>query len=105
MAKKKSEVNKSAVVGEILQKNPKTPVKEVVSTLAAQGIKISGNYVYMLKSKAKDKKRKEKREKAVATSNDMGIIDPVELIRDVKGLALRTGGLRHLKQLVDVLAE
>ena len=41
MAKKKSEVNKSSAVREILEKNSKTPVKEVVSTLAAKGIKVS----------------------------------------------------------------
>jgi hypothetical protein len=101
----KSDVNKSAAVKEILAKNPKTKVSEVVSTLAARGIKVSDTYVYALKSKGKAKKRKEKREKAVATSNSLGVLDPVDLIREVKNLALRTGGLRNLKQLVEVLAE
>jgi len=98
-------VNKSAAVKEILAKNPKTKVSEVVSTLAAQGVKVSYTYVYALKSKGKAKKRKEKREKAVATSNNMGVLDPVDLIREVKNLALRTGGLGNLRQLVDVLSE
>src|SRR3954447_2818295 len=40
------EVNKSVAVKEVLNKNPKTPVKEVVSALAAQGVKVSDNYVY-----------------------------------------------------------
>jgi len=101
----KSDVNKSVAVREILQKNPKTPVKEVISTLAAQGIKVSNTYVYALKSKRKAKKRREKRERVVATSNSLGVLDPVDLIREVKNLALRTGGLRNLRQLVDVLAE
>jgi hypothetical protein len=101
----KTGVNKTAAVREIFAKNPHTPVKEVVSTLAAQGIKISDNYVYMLKSKLYAKRRKVRREQAVATSNSMGVLDPVDLIREVKNLALRTGGLRNLKQLVDVLAE
>lgn len=105
MAKQKSEVNKSAAVREILDKNPKTPVKEIVSTLAAQGIKISEPYVYMLKSKMKAKKRKAKRQKAMAVSTNAGIADPVELIRDVKSLAARAGGLGNLRALVDVLAE
>jgi len=69
------------------------------------GIKVSYTYVYALKSKGKAKKRKEKREKAVAASNSMGVLDPVDLIRQVKELALRTGGLRNLRQLVDVLVE
>jgi len=101
----KSDVNKSAAVKEILAKNPKTPVKEVISELAAQGVKVSYTYVYALKTKGKAKKRKEKREKVVAASNSMGVLDPVDLIREVKNLALRTGGLRNLKQLVDVLSE
>src|ERR1700757_1728789 len=105
MPNQKSEVNKSAAVREILDKNPKTPVKEVVSTLAGQGIKISENYVYMLKSKAKDKRRKIKRQKAMAASNSTGSADPVKLIRDIKQLADKAGGLRKLKEVVDVLAE
>ena len=98
-------VNKSVAVREILEKNPKTPVSEVVSTLAAQGIKISGNYVYMLKSKMKAKKRVEKRQKAMAVSAKTEIANPLDLIREVKQLAARAGGLRALKELVDVLAE
>jgi len=101
----KADGNKSAAVREIFVTNPKTPVKEVVSTLAAQGIKVSYTYVYALKSKGKAKKRKEKREKAMASSTSMGVLDPVDLIRQVKELALRTGGLRNLRQLVDVLVE
>ena len=101
----KSDVNKSVAVKEILAKNPKAKVSEVISTLAGQGVKVSYTYVYALKSKGKAKKRKEKREKAVATSNSLGVLDPVDLIRQVKNLALRTGGLRNLRQLVDVLAE
>jgi hypothetical protein len=101
----KSDVKKSAAVKEFLAKNPKAKTSEVVSALAAQGIKVSSTYAYALKSKGKAKKRKEKREKAMATTTSMGISDPVELIRQVKELALRAGGLRHLKSLVDVLGE
>jgi hypothetical protein len=105
MAKQQPEVNKSALVREILKKNPKTPVKEVASTLAAQGIKISDNYVYMLKSKMKDKKRKLKRQKLMATGKRTGITNPVEMIREIKTLAARAGGLQSLKEMVDVLTE
>jgi hypothetical protein len=101
----KTHVNKSAAVKAVLAKNPKAPVSEVVSTLAAQGIRVSNTYAYAIKSKGKAKRRREKREKAVATSNSLGVLDPVDLIREVKNLAVRTGGLRHLRQLVDVLAE
>ena len=105
MAKQQPEVNKSALVREILKKNLKTPTKEIVSTLAAQGVKVSDNLVYMLKSQAKDKKRKAKRDKVMATSNRSGIINPVEMIREIKMLAGRAGGMRTLKEMVDVLAE
>ena len=70
--KSNANVDKSTAVREIFAKNPKTPVSEVVSTLAAQGVKVSNAYVYALKSKVHAKKRKEKREKAVATSNGHG---------------------------------
>jgi hypothetical protein len=105
VASQASEVNKSDAVRAILDKNPKTPVKEVVSALAAQGVKISDNYVYMLKSKMKAKRRVEKRQKAMAVGASTQIADPLELIREVKQLAARAGGLGNLKQLVDVLAE
>jgi hypothetical protein len=101
----KAAVNKTVAVKEFLAKNPKAKVSEVVSTLAAQGIKVSYTYAYALKSKGKAKKRKEKREKAVASSNSMGVANPVELIVGVRRLAAGAGGIRHLKQLVDVLAE
>src|SRR5262249_42369394 len=101
----RSDVNKSDAVREILKKNPKTPVKEIVSTLAAQGIRISGNYVYMLKSKMKARKRVEKRKKAMAAGAGTQIADPLELIRQVKQRAERAGGIQTLKRLVDVLAE
>jgi hypothetical protein len=84
---------------------PKTPVKDIVSALAAQGIKISGNYVYMLKSKMKAKRRVEKRQKGMAVTAGAEIASPLDLIREVKQLAARAGGLRALKELVDVLAE
>jgi hypothetical protein len=100
------EANKSAAVRAILKTNPKAPVKEIVSTLAAQGVKISENYIYTLKSGMKAKKRVEKPQRMVAVNrNGTSSANPVDLIRDVKHLAARAGGLRTLKELVDVLAE
>ncbi len=105
MAKKKSDVNKSAAVRAILEQNPNTPVKEVVATLEQQGIKVSANYVYMLKSKVKARGRRERGQKAVAASKSAGLADPVELIQGIKMLAQKAGGMRSLKKLVDLLAE
>ncbi len=98
-------INKADAVRAILDKNPKTPVTEVVSTLATQGIKVSGNYVYMLKSKARARRKRAKRQKAMVVSTSTAIANPLDLIRDVKQLAERAGGLGKLKLLVDVLAE
>jgi len=105
MAKQKSDVNKAQIIKDILQKNPHTPVKEIMATLAQQGIKVSETYVYVVKSKSKAKKRKEKREKAIAASNSSGVANPVELILQVRKVAEAAGGIRRLKQLVDILAE
>lgn len=105
MAKQKPDVNKSAAVNEILAKNPDTPVKEIVATLAGKGIEISENYVYSLKKLRKG--GRPKGSKAVAHSpakvgNSSGIT--VEDIRAVKELAERLGA-ENLRQLAAVLAK
>jgi hypothetical protein len=98
-------VNKSAAVREILAKNFHTPVREIVSTLEQRGIRIHPNLVYLIKSKAKATRRKQRRQKALENSKDLGIANPVELVLEVRRVAQKAGGMRHLKQLVDVLAE
>lgn len=98
-------VNKSAAVREILATNFDTPVRDIVSTLAGRGIQVHPNLVYLIKSKAKANRRKQKREKALENSKQLGIANPVDLILEVRRVAEKAGGLRHLKQLVDVLAE
>lgn len=97
--------NKSDAVREILAKDPNTPVRQIVSTLDQRGITVHPNLVYLIKSKARARKRKQKRERALENSRQMGVINPVELILEVRRLAEKTGGMRHLKQLVDVMAE
>jgi hypothetical protein len=98
-------VNKSAAVREILAKNPHTPTADIVSTLEQRGIKIHPNLVYLIKSKARAGRRKQKRQRALENSRDLGLANPVELILEVRKLAAKSGGMRHLKQLVDVLAD
>lgn len=101
MAKKKS--SKSDEVRAILEKNPKMPVKEIQKTLADKGIKASYNLVYGIKAKGKAKKRKMKRQKAMAVVG--GNNDAVQLIKDVRALADRAGGIKALKELVEILGE
>jgi hypothetical protein len=105
MAKKKQFGQKSAAIREILTQNPNTPVSEIVSTLAGRGIKVTSNLVYALKAKGKARHRKQKRQQAVQAGRNAGMTDPVALVLKVRQLAGEAGGMRHLKQLVDVLAE
>lgn len=102
---KKSGVNKSSEIRAILEKNPKTPAKEIVATLSAKGIKVSQNLIYLIKAKTGAKRRKAKRQKAVAAGKSAGMTNPVQLVLRVRSLATEAGGIRNLKQLVDVLAE
>jgi formiminotetrahydrofolate cyclodeaminase len=105
MPNAKNDVNKSAEIRAILEKNPKAKARDVISSLAEKGIRVSYNLVYLAKAKRGAKRRKQRRQKAVASANSAGIANPVQLILRVKGLADEAGGIRNLKQLVDVLAD
>ena len=101
----KQGVNKSAAVREILAGNPHAPTNEVIATLKQRGIKAHPNLVYLIKSKMRAQRGRQKREKALENGREMGITNPVELILEVRRLSQKAGGMRHLKNLVDVLAE
>jgi hypothetical protein len=101
MVRKKQFGAKSAAIREMLQQNPSMPAKEIVSTLAGRGIKVTPNLVYALKGKAKSKGRK----RAAQPASNGRTVSPVQLLLKVKELAANAGGIKHLKQLVDVLAE
>jgi hypothetical protein len=105
MAKRKSGASKSQTIRGMLASNPKATVREIVDEMAKKGQKVSPNLVYVLKAKGKAKRRKLKRQKAVAASRDGGHSNPVELIVDVRHLAAKAGGMKRLKELVDILAE
>jgi hypothetical protein len=108
MAKRKSNpegINKSVAIREILDRNPHAPTREVVSTLEQAGIRVHPDLVYFIKSKARARRGKQKRQRALENSRQLGIADPVELVLEVRRLSEKAGGIRHLKELVDVLAE
>ena len=88
-----------------MKTNPDTPLKEITSTLAKQGVKVSDNLIYSLKSQMKNKKQKAKKATVLTNGKTTGITNPVEMIREIKTLAGRAGGFRTLKEIVDVLAE
>jgi hypothetical protein len=98
-------INKSAAIREILAKDPHAPVREVVRALDQRGITVHPNLVYFIKSKTKAKRGRQKRARAVENGKQLGVANPVELIMEVRRLSEKAGGMRHLKQLVDVLAE
>jgi hypothetical protein len=107
MAKKKAKgsgINKSALIREILSKNPKIKVKEVVAQLAQRKIVVNPNLVYMIKSRRSRRVRKEKQKLAVEATRTAGSANPVQLIMAVRAVAEKAGGMRYLKQLIDLLA-
>jgi hypothetical protein len=98
-------VSKAQLVREVLKADPKTPTKEVIDQLKGKGVKVSANHVYLIKSKMKMRTKRQKREKAVAVSQGAGIQNPAMAVMKVRELASQLGGLKILKQLVDVLSE
>jgi len=61
MAKQRNGVNKSEEIRQLFRSNPTMPVKEVISTLAARGIKVTDNLVYFIKGKMKGRKSRHKK--------------------------------------------
>jgi hypothetical protein len=104
MAKTKTGT-KADAIRELLAANPNTPTKDVVGALANQGMKVSANHVYLIKSNMKQRKRRQKRENAAAVTRMNGMPNAALAVTKVKILADELGGLRNLKQLVDVLSE
>lgn len=100
MAKAEPKVNKSQVIREVLAADPKADYKTVIARASEKGAKVSQTMVYYVRSKLGQAARKAKREHAATTSRN-----PVELVSRVKQLAHEVGGIKNLKQLVDLLAE
>ena len=99
MAKKKT--SKAALIREVLSQNPSMTNAEVQAALAQKGIKVSYNQVYFVKMKGKAKRR----QTAVKASRAAGVSNPVGAVLKVRALASEVGGMKSLKQLVDLLAE
>jgi hypothetical protein len=105
-AKQNGSMTKADAIRDYLSSHPKAMAKEIREALAAQGIKVSDNHIYLIKSKAKTKVRKAKSAKlrAVAAAQP-AIKDYADAVNQVKMLAYQLGGLSSLKALVDALAE
>jgi hypothetical protein len=103
--RKRNGVNKSEAIREILAHSPKSQVKEIVALLSQRGITVNPNLVYLIKSKRSQKAKRENRLAAVEANRKAGLANPVELIMEVRKVAEKAGGMRHLKELVDMLAQ
>jgi hypothetical protein len=98
-------VNKSQAIRDLFAEEPKADSKTVIARLAQRGVKVSPTMVYYVRSKLRQAKRRAKRERVAASSRQTGAGNPVEVVLRVKDLAREVGGIRNLKQLVDLLAE
>jgi hypothetical protein len=98
-------VNKSQAIRDFFSANPRADSKTVVAGLADKGVKVSPTMVYYIKSKLGHAKRRARRESLALSSRKSGAANPVEIVLRVKDLARDVGGVKHLKQLVDLLAE
>jgi hypothetical protein len=98
-------INKSAAIRDMIAQHPQARSKEIISLLAGKGVKVRPTLVYYIRSKEKHLKWEDKRRRAAASSQSAGAGSSVQLIIRVKELAREAGGMRYLKQLVDILAE
>ena len=98
MAKK---MNKAQSIRDFLSEKPKATNREVMEALGQRGIKVSYNQVYFVKMKGKKAKRKA----AVKATRAAGMSNPVEAVMKVRALAAEVGGMKQLKQLVELLSE
>jgi hypothetical protein len=101
-------VNKSEAIRALYRGKPKLPVSDAVKQLAKDGISVSPNLVYFVLGGMKGKaKRKAGRKRAVPThrtsGDKTGVSVPIDVIIDLKALAVRAGGVGNLKQLLEVL--
>jgi hypothetical protein len=94
-----TKVNKSAAIRDMIEQNPRAKSKEIVRLLAEKGLKVQPTLVYYIRSREKHLKRRGKHQRAVSTGS------PLQLLIKVKALSKEAGGMRNLKQLVDILAE
>jgi hypothetical protein len=105
--------NKSASIRELYTQNPAIQAKDIISTLAAKGIKVTPGLVYMVKGSMKGEKKRTP--KAVTSGTPVATGTPtaakssgssaVATIGKIKSLAGEVGGLKTLKALVDALSD
>jgi hypothetical protein len=111
MAKKtrSGEVNKSAEIRKLLEKNPELKAGEVIELLGMKGIEIKPNLYYFIKGKMTGRKGRRKKVKQMVANvtatmgNSPKTGDVVATILKVKHLAAEVGGLKKLKVWIEAL--
>src|SRR5688572_10173443 len=98
---KKSGVNKSELIREIFQRDPKAKGKQIQEELAGRGVKVTSTLIYLVKGKMRRAKRRQNRQTVAQVTGNGNAID---VIRKIKTLSNDVGGLTKLKQLLDLLA-
>jgi hypothetical protein len=104
--KPNGEINRSAAIRDLYTENPEIKAKQVIATLAAKGIEVSENLVYLVKGKMKGEKNRRRKvnRNAANVAKASGNLYAVATIIKVKKLAAEVGGLDTLKALVDALS-
>lgn len=98
-------INKSEAIRAALASHPTLTTRELIAKIGESGVKVTPTMVYFIRSKQKQAGRKDRRDRAAESSRLSGARNPIELVSRVKDLAREVGGIRNLKQLVDLLAE
>jgi hypothetical protein len=96
---------KTAAVKELLMGDPKMAVSEIQSTLAERGTPVHANLIYQIRRKMRTEQRRQKRLGAAPAGRNSGTANAATLVRSLKDLAAKAGGMEHLKELVEALAE
>lgn len=107
MGRKKSGegVNKSQAIRDLLATNPKIKAAEAIKELKAKGIDVKTGLFYLVKGKELGSKRRTPKPGHETISAPANKGDAVGTILKVKNVAGSIGGLKVLKQIVDILSE
>jgi len=102
---KKQKTNLSQAIRDHLKANRSASAKETIEALAAKGIHVKEGLYYAVKTKIRGRKKRRLAVAAIAASSpsNNGHVDALTLVRKVKELAEQAGGMKRLKELVEML--
>ncbi|MBM4067902.1 MAG: hypothetical protein FJ271_03020 [Planctomycetes bacterium] len=98
------EVTKSAAIREYLKGHRRAKAKTVVAALADEGIEVTEGLVYAAKRSIKGKRKRRLAAAAITKTNPNGAVDAITLVKKVRELAVQAGGIKKLKELLEMLS-